>query len=87
MVLRKGLGGDNHLSVVLHPYAPTVRCEDSEVPLSRESCSIIERNMEADEVWRSFGYRSVDPEVEEPLPYDLVSCQLSPPRYAILLRC
>ena len=78
VVLRTGLGGDNHLAVILRPYAPTVRCEDSDVPLSRESCSAIERSMEADEVWRSFGYRSVDPEAEEPLPYDMMSCQPSP---------
>ena len=71
--------------MVLQPYAPTVRCEDSDVPLSRESCSAVERGMEADDEWRSFGYRDVDPEVEEPLPYDLMSCQLSPHSYAILL--
>lgn len=85
VVLRLELGGDNHLAVVLHPYASTVQCEDSDVLLSWESCSIVERGMEADEVWRSFGYRSVDPEVEEPLPYDLESRQLSPHSSAILL--
>ena len=78
VVLRTGLGGDDHLAVVLQPYYPSVRCEDSDVPLSRESCSAIERGMEADGRWRSFGYRSVDPDVEEPLPYDLMSGQLPP---------
>ena len=69
--------------MVLQPYAPTVRCEDSDVPLSRDPCSIIERGMEADEAWRSFGYRDVDPEAEEPLPYDMTSRQLSPHSYTI----
>ena len=41
--------------------------------------------MEADEAWRSFGYRDVDPEAEEPLPYDMTSRQLSPHSYAIPL--
>ena len=48
VVLRTGLGGDDHLAVVLQPYYASVRCEDSDVPLSRESCSYIERGMEAD---------------------------------------
>ena len=79
-----GSGGDNHLAVVLHRYAPTVQCEDSEVTMTPEPCSIVERNMQADEAWRSFGDSDVDPNIEEPLPYDIMSRQLSPYSYAVL---
>ena len=84
VVLRMGSGGDNHLAVVLHRYTPNVQCEDSDVTMSPEPCSVVERNMEADEVWRSFGDKDVDPAVEEPLPYDIMSRQLSPYSYAVL---
>lgn len=73
MVLKARLGGDNHLAVVLEPYAPAVRCEGSGIPFSRESCAMIERGMLADERQRLFGDDRLDPQVEEPLPYELLS--------------
>lgn len=82
-VLKAGLhiGGDNHLAVLLQPYAPTVRCEGSDVPLSRESCAMIEFDMEADDEQRLFGDESRDPAVEEPLPYELLSSEFPPPPF------
>lgn len=67
------IGGDNHLAVVLEPYAPAVRCEGSGILFSRESCAMIERGMLADERQRLFGDDRLDPQVEEPLPYELLS--------------
>ena len=72
-------GGDNHLAVVLEPYAPTIRCEGSERPLTRQSCAMIERGMEADDRPRLFGDERVDPRVQEPLPYELVSSEATRP--------
>lgn len=43
------------------------------MPISRESCSMIESDAEADTRWRLFGDRHLDPAVDEPLPYDLTS--------------
>ncbi len=81
-VLKTGIriGGDNHLAVLLQPYAPTVHCEDSDVPLSRESCAMIEFGMEADDEQRLFGDESLDPAVEEALPHELLSSEVPPPQ-------
>ena len=79
---KAALGGDNHLAVVLEPYKPNVRCEgSSSVPFSRDSCSMIERGMEADDSERLFGDKHLDPAVEEPLPFELLSSEPSPPSY------
>ena len=67
------VGGDNHLAVLLEPYAPTVRCEGFDGPLSRESCAKIELDMDADDEPRLFGDESRDPAVDEPLPYTMLA--------------
>lgn len=77
--LTAGLGGDNHLAVLLEPYASTVGCEDAVVPITRQSCATIERGMEADERPRVFGDETLDPEVEEHLPYELISSEAFTP--------
>lgn len=73
MVLKAGLGGDNHLAVILQPYASTIRCEGPVIPFSRHSCEMIERGMEAGDRQRLFGDQRLDPQVQEPLPYELLS--------------
>lgn len=77
MILKAGPGGDNRLAVLLRPYVPTIRCEGSNIPFSRESCAAIEWGMEADDRQRLFGDRRLDPAVEEELPYELLSSQVS----------
>ena len=74
-VLKARLGGDNHVAVVLAPYAPNVYCEGADVPFSREACSAIERGMQADERPRVFGDERSDPQVDEPIPYELLSSE------------
>lgn len=82
--LKAGIGGDNHLAVVLQPTAPPVRCEDSGVPFSSESCATIERGMEADDEMRYWGSSSRDPALNENLPYELLSSGPFPHSYPII---
>lgn len=84
IVLKAGLGGDNHLAVLLQSYTSTVRCKDSDVPWSREACAMIQGGMKADDKQRLFGDSFLDPAVEEDLPLELVSSEATHPAMPIL---
>ena len=76
--LKAGSGGDDHLALALQPIVAPVRCESPSVPFSPESCATIERNMEADDEVRYWGYSTRDPALNGILPYELLSSEPFP---------